>query len=114
MHGSGKESESVTRSTLSHAYLSRITDTYPHKLALTIIKAALNVPPSPCSTDLRVREVVHAIHAPLTARLGPDRTVAGRPRTGGRYHDLQRHPGGHQGLHDHGRGRHQRDRKSVV
>ena len=79
MHGSGKESESVTISTLSHACLSRITDTYPQKLATTVVKAAPNLPPSPCSTDLRVREVVHAIHVPLTARLGPDRTVAGRP-----------------------------------
>ncbi|CRD47673.1 hypothetical protein BN1263180067 [Stenotrophomonas maltophilia] len=108
MHGSGKESESVTISTLSHACLSRITDTYPQKLATTVVKAAPNLPPSPCSTDLRVREVVHAIHVPLTARLGPDRTVAGRPRTGRRHHDLQRDPGGHQGLHHHGGGGHQR------
>uniref|UniRef100_A0A914Z0D4 Spore coat protein U domain-containing protein n=1 Tax=Panagrolaimus superbus TaxID=310955 RepID=A0A914Z0D4_9BILA len=40
--------------------------------------------------------------------MGRGRAPAVQPGVGRRHHHLQRHPGGHQGLHHHGGGRHQR------
>ncbi|KAG1248969.1 hypothetical protein G6F65_019325 [Rhizopus arrhizus] len=74
----------------------------------SVVKAAPIVPSSPCSTDLRVREVVHAIPSSFPAGLGHRRAPDVQPGTGLRHHHLQRHPGGHQGLHHHRRGGHQR------